>query len=386
FRATIVPASCATRDQIREPAALLRERLGASGGEETPPEPDHLEETHAHDGCLRIVAPVHAVDEAGSDGDDVLEGAAEGHTGDVGHNVDLEVFAVEEGFHHIMVDGEEVRWGASKADLGRAAGGVVVRWVKVAVAGGGGFAGVDGGRVVGNSCLGELLLGDLGGKVGAGEGADVDSKCRADGLAEEAYAVGTNVHTLNARDAPSVREVLPFHLFAGPADELMRQIEDQDRGVGNRVGEGRFGGQVCRERDVGKVFDVFVDRVDQFRERLRGGGQAIRRIVVFGVGRDGYGFLENPHLDFWLEELRVFGGVFSDDLRDRGAPRRVSFCVSIEAVLLGIFFALTSSRTPRRPPCVFWLPSASLRYVWRLCSSLAVVVLAAVVAVGGGRR
>ena len=97
--AAVVAPAGAAGDQIRDPAALLSEGARVHGvAEELLAELDHLEESDAHDCCFRIVAPALAVDEAGREGDDILQRAGDGDAGDVGSEPHVEVGAVEEGF------------------------------------------------------------------------------------------------------------------------------------------------------------------------------------------------------------------------------------------------------------------------------------------------
>ena len=201
--------------------------------EEHFPKLDHFEETDAHDGRFGVVAPAEAGDEAGGQGDDVFEGATEGDAGDVGDEADVEVGAVEEEFEEGVVDGGKLR--GHGAELFLVAGvfglGGVGDFGEVEFrelgggAFGGGVLGVHVRGVVGDCCFGEFLLGDFGGDVGAGEGAAVDSEFGADGLGEEADAVGGNVDAFDAGYAAGVGEDVAFHLIAESTDELMRQVE-----------------------------------------------------------------------------------------------------------------------------------------------------------------
>ena len=65
----------------------------------------HLHQADAHDGCLGVATEFEAVDKAGAQGDDVLEGAAELGPGHVLHDIDAEVVAVEEFPEELAVDG-----------------------------------------------------------------------------------------------------------------------------------------------------------------------------------------------------------------------------------------------------------------------------------------
>lgn len=77
---------------------------------------------------------------------------------------------------------------------------------------------------------------------------------------------------------------------------------------------------VRREGDVGEVFYVFVEMVDEgcefgwfFEVRGSGGERWMR-------GRKLVGFFVYPHLNFGFKEVRVRERVLANDLGDRGAP------------------------------------------------------------------
>lgn len=190
---------------------------------------DHLEQADAHDGCLRVVAPAEAGDEAGGEGDDVFEGAAEGDAGYVVHDGDVEVGAVEECFDGGVVEGREVGGLGGEADLGGLALGVFVFGdlgkVELRGAGGGAFRGrgarVHGGWVIGDGGFGKLLLGDFVGDVGSREGAAVDAEFVADGFREEGDVFAGDVDAFDAGDAAGVGKDVAFHLVAKAADELV---------------------------------------------------------------------------------------------------------------------------------------------------------------------
>lgn len=86
----------------------------------------HLEQANTHDGRLGVVAPAEAGDEAGGEGDDVFQGAAEGDARDVGDDGDVEVGPVEEGFDGVVVEGGKVGGLGREADFGGLAFGVFV--------------------------------------------------------------------------------------------------------------------------------------------------------------------------------------------------------------------------------------------------------------------
>lgn len=212
----------------------------------------HLEQADTHDGCFRIVAPAEAGDEAGGEGDDVFEGTGEGDAGDVGDDGNVEVGAVEEGFDGGVVEGGEVGGLGGEADFGGLAFGVFVFGDLGEVELGGswrgafgrGGAGVHGWRVVGDGGFGEFFLGDFIGDVGSGEGAAVDAKFLANGLGEEGDVFAGDVDAFDAGDAAGVGEDVAFHLVAEAADELMRQVEDQDAGPFDGLLEGGRGDEV----------------------------------------------------------------------------------------------------------------------------------------------
>jgi len=127
LRTAVIPAPAAARDQVRHARALLREgRRVRAVAKEHLAEFHHLEQADAHDGRLGVVAPAEAGDEAGGEGDDVFQGAAEGDAGNVGDDGDVEVGPVEEGFDGVVVEGGEVGRLGREADFGGLAFGVFV--------------------------------------------------------------------------------------------------------------------------------------------------------------------------------------------------------------------------------------------------------------------
>ena len=290
----------------------------------------HLEEADAHDGRFGVVAPAQAGDEAGGEGDDVFEGAAEGDAGDVGDEAHVEVGAVEEGLEEGVVDGRELGGHGAEfflvARFVRLAGVGDLGEVEFGVAGGGAFGGgvlrVEVRGVVGDGRFGEFFLRYFVGDVGAGEGTAVDAEFGADGFGEETYAGGGDVDAFDAGDAAGVGQDVAFHLVAEAADELVREVEDEDGGVFDGILEGRVGDKVMREGNVRQVFDVLMEVVDEFRELLRLRRQLGGGVVIFRTLRHGCLFFKHPHLHFGLEEVRVGCGVFGDDLGYGRPPPR----------------------------------------------------------------
>lgn len=105
LRTPEVPAPTTTRNQIGHTRTLLRKRPCMNRlPKKLLAEPHHLQQAHAHDGRFGIVAPPAPVDEAGRQRDDVLEGAAQGHAGDVGDHAHVEIRAVEQRFEDRVIE------------------------------------------------------------------------------------------------------------------------------------------------------------------------------------------------------------------------------------------------------------------------------------------
>lgn len=122
-----VTAAATAGDHIGDTSALLGEGPSVNGGtEEHLAELDHLHETDTHDGGLGIVAPSHAVDPAGSKGNDVFEGTAQGHTGHIAHHANVEVRTVEEHLQGAVINGKILRGQRLQLHLGQFARGVLV--------------------------------------------------------------------------------------------------------------------------------------------------------------------------------------------------------------------------------------------------------------------
>lgn len=136
----------------------------------------------AHTTHLGVVAPLEAVHKARGDGDDVLEGTAETDAEDVAVHRDAELFRLEQARPLL-------------ADLEVAAP---------------------------DRRLGEGLLRDLVGDVGAREGGALDPELFRDDLAEDVDLGGLDVDALDERDALGARLDLALELLAGLGDELRR--------------------------------------------------------------------------------------------------------------------------------------------------------------------
>ena len=80
--------------------------------------------------------------------------------------------------------------------------------------------------------------------------------------------------------------------------------------------------EIVGKGDVGEVFDVFVEVVDEGGELLGLGGEGGGSVVVFGGLGDGDRLFVDPHLDIGFEEVRVLFGVFGDYLCNGGSPGR----------------------------------------------------------------
>lgn len=65
----------------------------------------HLKQTQSHDGGLRVVPPLKAIDKARGDGNDVLESAAEGDARDVIDDLNPEVIGRKGALPESTVDG-----------------------------------------------------------------------------------------------------------------------------------------------------------------------------------------------------------------------------------------------------------------------------------------
>lgn len=139
---------------------------------------------------LGVVAPLHAVDQASRNCDDVLEGAAERHADDVLRHGDAELLRLEQGLP-------------------------LLGHVEVAAA---------------DRRLGERVLGDLVGNVRARQGGALDRELLADDLAEDVDLAVLDVDALDERDAVRALGDLALELLARLGDELWQEkVGDQLR-------------------------------------------------------------------------------------------------------------------------------------------------------------
>lgn len=314
-------ATCRARgDQIRDPGALLGKGLLVHGlGEPEAPEADHLHHPDADDGRLGILTPSLARDEAGRQRDDVLQRAAQRHTRHIGDDMHMEVRALEEAVEQLLVDAGvlvrhalQLRGGGGDLALALLVHDVAVIRGELLLR-----VEVHGRRVVADGGLAELLGGDLRGDVGAGQRPAVDAQLLHDELREERDPPVRDLDALDARDGARVRQVVALHLLERLVDELVRQVEDQDRGVFDGIAQVRVGDHVVRQRDPREVLDVLVDAVDDIRQLvcLVAEGLPVRRVVW-----DGHVLFENPHLHLFFEDIGMLARVFGEDFGDRRPP------------------------------------------------------------------
>lgn len=166
-----------SRSPIRMTAACGRagrrgqRRVGRAVGER------RRESARAH---LGVVAPLHAIDQSGRNRNDVLERAAERHADDVLADGDAELLRLEQGLP-LLGDVD-----VAAPDRG----------------------------------LGERVLGDLVGNVGAREGGALDRELLADDLAEDVDLAVLDVDALDERDAVRALGDLALELLARLSDEL----------------------------------------------------------------------------------------------------------------------------------------------------------------------
>lgn len=324
-----VSATTARGNQIRHAGRLLGERPRVHRlTKEFLSKVNHLQQTHAHDGGLGVVTPAATVDEAGSQRNNVLQGAAQRDTGDVGDHADVEVGAVEEVLEDLVVQGRVLGGYGGELRLGGAAAGVLVLHVNgcqgreavaavdVGVRGGGtrsrGARVIHGRGVVGDGGLGPLLGGDFGGNVGAGEGTAVDAEAVTDPFREKGDAVVGDVDALDAGDAASKGQDVTVELLADIADKLVGKIEDEDGGILDGVLQGGVRDDVVGELDTGQVFCVlvvFVDDGGQLLGLLAEGG-----IVVRGCRVESDILLVHPHVHIFFEQVGEGLCVFGNDL------------------------------------------------------------------------
>lgn len=188
LRGPEIATSRARGDQIRHAGALLgKSLLVYRVGEPETPEADHLHHPDTDDGRLGILAPSLTRDEAGRQRDDVLQRAAQCHARHVRDDMHMEVRALEETAEQLLVDAGvlvrhalQLRGGGGDFALALLVDDVAVIRGKLVLG-----VEVHGRRVVADCGLAELLGGDLGGDVGAGQRPAVDAQLLHDELREE---------------------------------------------------------------------------------------------------------------------------------------------------------------------------------------------------------
>lgn len=224
-----------------------------------------------------------------------------------------------------MVDGRVVGGKCLQLRLRHLTGRVLVLELHQLHLGGGGRA-LGGGRhgvhvwgIVGDGGFGPFFLSNLVGDVGAGQGTTVDTQAPANGLGEEADPLLTDIDALDAGDTAGVGQDLPLDRFTCLVDELVRQVEDEQSAVLDRVLQGRVGVQVGGQANSWKIFHVLVCAVNHVGQLVC----ALQiRAIVRGVLGDLDVLLKHPHFDLLLKDVRVAGGIFGDDLGDGGTPKR----------------------------------------------------------------
>ena len=233
---------------------------------------------------------------------------------------------MEESLPCQVVHGRPLVGQGLKHRLGELAGGVLVLEVNGAGGGagsgtvGGGGLGVEVGGIVGNGGLGPLFARNLVRNVGTRESTTVDSKGVANGLGEQMRTLLVHINTLDAGDTTGEGQDLALDLLAGLDDELVRQVEHQDGAILDGIDDVGVCDQVGWQVDTRKVLDVLMGLVDDLCQGLRALAERRGRVVVTRVLGDLNLFLEHPHLDLLLEERRVAGSIFSDDLGDSASP------------------------------------------------------------------
>lgn len=196
----MIPASVTASDEIGHSATLLRERLAPTGLEERLSELLHLHQSHTHHGRLRVITPPKPVDETRGESDNVLEGSTQGHARDIVHHTDVEVGSVEKVLHDAVVDGREL-FGERRQ--------------------------VSGG-IVRNRCLRKLLRRNLVRNVCTRKCAAVYSEPFTNVIAKERDPLGGDIDTLDAGHRAGIGEDRALDLLADVADELVRDVEDED--------------------------------------------------------------------------------------------------------------------------------------------------------------
>lgn len=248
-----VTTTAGASDQIGDTGTLFGEGALLNGStEETVTKADHLHQTNTHDSRLGVVTPAHTNDPAGGNSNDVLQGTANGDTGDIVDNTNVEVRAVEQCLQDGVIHRRVVRGQSLQLNLGKVARNILVLELhQVGLGGGGGALGARGlgvqvWGVVSDSGLTPLLQSNLVGDVGAGKSTTVDAQGLANGLREQADSVLLDVNTLDTGDTTSVWQDLALDGLAGLVDELMGEVEDEDGAVLHGILQRRVGVQVVR--------------------------------------------------------------------------------------------------------------------------------------------
>jgi len=251
-----VAAAHARRHHVGHAARLLGEgRRVHAVREELLAEAHHLQDADAHHGRLGVVAPAEAVDEAGGERDNVLQGAAEGHAGHIVDDADVEVGPVEQLADVLVREGRVLvrqgfEFGRPLAGHGFA-GRDEIYLRRHGRAFGGRGTGVHGRWVVRNRSLGVLFLSDLRCNVRSRKRTTIDVKAHANGFRHEPDALVADVHTLCAAYGASIGHDLAGQLLANSRDELMWENEYEDGGIFARVDEVGVRYDVGGDRDVG---------------------------------------------------------------------------------------------------------------------------------------
>lgn len=117
---------------------------------------------------------------------------------------------------------------------------------------------------------------------------------------------------------------MALHLLERLVDELVREVEDEDRGVLDGSSHVWVRDDIARQRDAREVLDVLVDTVYDVRQLvlLVAKGLAVRRVF-----RDGHLLFEYPHLHLFFEDIGMLARVFGQDFGDRRSPVIISHCI-----------------------------------------------------------
>ncbi|GIX66266.1 cell-cycle-associated protein kinase PRP4, putative [Babesia caballi] len=227
--ATHIATANAGGDQVRN-AGALEDNLLAVVVEELAREVVNLPETQTHDGRLGVAAEAQTVAEAGGNGDGVLDGAEDLDGGDAGHAVDLEVGPVEE---------------------------LLEQQRKLLVLG-----------IVANGGLAELLKGNVGGDVGAGEGQAGHTELALNGVGEADDVTAGELNTLDKADeaGAGLQRTELLHLPDGGVDELVRKDDREDVALLDALLHVRNSQQVGGQLDPGQVLLVLMVGVDDLAE------------------------------------------------------------------------------------------------------------------------